>query len=139
MRDEIVLIFALLALPGIAAANGARPDAALWSVADNQGVSAGVDAAAAPTGLDLEIDPLPLPAQGASNGARAIAPARPERYTGAESQAADRGLSFGLELRRRNAADNLARVSEPDEPGLQDDLERLIDRSALGVRGKYRF
>jgi hypothetical protein len=139
MRDGIVWIFALLALPGIAAANGARPDAALGSLADNLGVSAGVDATAAPTGLDLEVDPLPPAAQGASNGARAIAPARPERYTGAESQASDRGLSFGLELRRRNASDNLARVAEPDEPGLQDDLERLIDRSGLGLRGRYRF
>jgi hypothetical protein len=137
MREGIVWILAVVALPGIAAANGVQPGAVIGSLADN--ASAGVEAAAAPSGLDLQIDALPVPAPGASNDARAIAPTRPERYSGAEPQAAERGLSFGLELRRRNAADNLARAGEPDESGLQDDLERLIDRSALGLRGKYRF
>lgn len=139
MRDGIVWILAVVALPGIAAANGVPPGAVIGSLADTANASAGVEAAAAPSGLDLQIDALPLAAPGASNDARAIAPTQPERYSGAEPQAAGRGLSFGVELRRRNTADNLARAGEPDESGLQDDLERLIDRSALGLRGKYRF
>lgn len=139
MRDGIVWILALAALPGIAAANGVQTGATVGTLVDDASVSTGGEAAVAPSGLDLHLDALPLPAEGAPNGAGAIAPKQPERYTGAEAQAAERGLSFGVELRRRNSADNLARAGEPDEPGLQDNLERLIDRSALGLRGMYRF
>ena len=141
MRDGIVWILALVALPGVALANDVQTGAAVGSLADTARPSAGAEAEARATssGLDLHLDPLPLPAQVPADGPRAIAPNAPERHNGTEPQAADRGLSFGLELRRRNWADNLARAGEPDEPGLQDHLERLIDRSALGLRGKYRF
>lgn len=135
MRDGIGWIFALLALPGVAAANDVETVASLGSLADAASASAGAEAAA-PAGLDLQIDRLPLPAPAAPH---AIAPSVPERYTAAEPQAAERGLSVGLELRRYRWADHVARVAEPDEPGLQDNVERLIDRSALGLRGRYRF
>ena len=138
MRDGIVWILALVVLPGVAAANGVQTGAALGILAENDSANAGVEAGG-PSGLDLHLDPLPLPAPEAPDGAAAIAPGTPERYSGAEPQAPDRGLSFGVELRRYRPADNIARVGEPDEPGLQDDFERLIDRSALGLRGKYRF
>ena len=39
----------------------------------------------------------------------------------------------------RRATDGLARNLEADQPGLQDDLERLMEHSTLGVRGIYRF
>jgi hypothetical protein len=139
MRDGIGWIFALVALPAVAAADDVETVASLGGLADAASASAGGEAAAAPAGLDLQIDQLPLPAPAAPHAARAIAPSTPERYTGAEPQAAERGLSVGLELRRYRWADHIARVAEPDEPGLQDNVERLIDRSALGLRGRYRF
>jgi len=138
MRDGIVWVLALVALPGAALANGGQTSAAVELLADSPSLSAAAEAAVAPSGLDLQIDPLPLPAPGAPDGPAAIAPRVPERYTGAEPQA-ERGLSVGLELRRYRWADHIARVAEPDEPGLQDNVERLIDRSALGLRGRYRF
>ena len=33
----------------------------------------------------------------------------------------------------------LARQHEPEEPGLSGQLERLIERPAFGMRGRYRF
>jgi hypothetical protein len=139
MRDGIVWILALVALPAGAAANSGQTGAAVEMLADSPSLSAAPEAAVAPSGLDLQIDQLPLPAPGALDERGAIAPGAPERYLGAEPQAADRGLSFGLEVRRYRAADHLARAIEPDEPGLHDNVERLIDRSALGLRGRYRF
>jgi hypothetical protein len=137
MRDRIILILALMALPAVAEATDGERGAVVGTVA--AAADAAAEAAAAPSTLDLNVDALPLPAQGAANGARALAPRAPERYAGADPQAAERGLSFGLELRQYRAADNIARVTEPDESGLQDNVERLIDRSAVGLRGKYRF
>jgi hypothetical protein len=57
----------------------------------------------------------------------------------AEPSVADRGLSFGFEVKPRTSIGALARQHEPEEPGLSGQLERLIERPSFGVRGRYRF
>ena len=57
----------------------------------------------------------------------------------AEPSVADRGLSFGFEVKPRSPMGALARQHEAEEPGLGGQLERLIERPAFGLRGRYRF
>ena len=79
------------------------------------------------TDPDRPIDPDSLGAEGL------------ERYDAAGRDAADEGLSFGFEVKRRPQFENRMRPDEDESPGLQDDFERLIEHSTLGVRGTYRF
>jgi hypothetical protein len=60
-----------------------------------------------------------------------------DRYT--EQDAADRGLSFGLEIKPRSRIGALARQDQAEDPSLGDQLERLLEQPVLGVRGRYRF
>jgi hypothetical protein len=91
--------------------------------------------AAVPSELDLRINPTQLPASPA--GTRAGG----GDLTGREAQSsvADRGLSFGFEVKPRTSMGALARQHETEDPGLGGQLERLIERPAFGVRGRYRF
>jgi hypothetical protein len=57
----------------------------------------------------------------------------------AEPSVADRGLSFGFEVKPRSSIGALARQHEAEDPGLGGQLERLIERPSFGLRGRYRF
>ena len=91
-----------------------------------------------PSDLDLWLDAARLPSpQRPPAGAQAAAGERTDPATA--PQPADRGLSFGLEVTPRSPIGALARQHEPEAPGLGAQLERLIERPAFGVRGRYRF
>jgi hypothetical protein len=131
MRHQIMWI--LLGLH-----HGAAADPAVGPVAADS--EAGIERADFPPALDLRILPRQPPA------ARvwpiepgAIGAEGADRYSAAEQDAADEGLSFGLEVKRRPQLESRAWQDEDDAPGLQDDIDRLIERSTLGVRGSYRF
>ena len=140
MRVKSFWMVVLLGLPAIAMADGAWGAAGEQAGPDGEPSIEGSEPPAVdPAGLDLRIDPSELPAQVPSTGLAGPGPARADHHLGAERSATDRGLSFGFEVQRRGRVDSPARTSESDEPGLQDNLERLIDRSAIGLRGTYRF
>ena len=85
--------------------------------------------------LDPSANPTQLPAS--PKGARAVGDDPADRD--AEASVADRGLSFGFEVKPRNSMGALARQHETEDPGLGGQLERLIERPSFGVRGSYRF
>jgi hypothetical protein len=76
-------------------------------------------------------------AQDSPDGASAIEAEWADRYT--EQDAADRGLSFGLEIKPRSRIGALARQDQAEDPSLGNQLERLIEQPVLGFRGRYRF
>jgi hypothetical protein len=121
MRRGLSWMLVLMALPCVALADGNAP---------------GEIAPAGPLSLDLRLDPAQLPAAAAPPPPIGVAPA--DRHAAA-APASDRGLSFGVEVKPRRAAASRALVAQPDAPGLEDDLERLIEHSTLGLRGTYRF
>jgi hypothetical protein len=87
-----------------------------------------------PSDLDRWLDPAQLPSpQGPPAGSQAAAGERTDR--------ADRGLSFGLEVTPRSPIGALARQNrdQDQDPSLGGQLERLLERPAFGVRGRYRF
>jgi hypothetical protein len=93
---------------------------------------------AIPPDLDSWTDQTQLPASAnAPDGAGASGGDRADRD--AEPSVADRGLSFGFEVKPRSPMGALARQHEPEEPGFSGQLERLIERPSFGVRGRYRF
>ena len=135
MRHGLLWMLALLAMPAGAAADNATGPAGERSItAGAVGSGPAEPPVVAASDLDLRLDPAPLRPRQASSPA-AIAPERADRG----AAGAERGLAFGLELRPLRSADSLARTGAADEPGIGDDFERLIDRSTLGLRGKYRF
>ena len=87
-----------------------------------------------PSEFDLGINPAQLPA---SAYRRDATPAREGDQ--AEPSVADRGLSFGFEVKPRSSMGALARQHEAETPGLEGQLERLIERPSFGLRGRYRF
>lgn len=135
MRHSVLWALVLLVLPGVAAAEGVRTDAVAEALHDAV-PGATSDASSA---LDLSIDPTLLPGDGMWGGASPIEGAPVQRYTDSASGDDERGLSFGLEVKPRRATDGLARNAETDQPGLEDNVERLIEHSTLGLRGTYRF
>lgn len=139
MRHGALLTLLLLGLPQVAAADAAVGAAvAVLPAADLAVERPGTPATAASPGLDLRFDPAQLPsAQPRPYGAPAIESdwADPD----AELDAADRGLSFGLEIKPHRRIGALARRDETEDPGLGDQLQRLIERPVLGLRGRYRF
>jgi hypothetical protein len=140
MRQAIVWALVVWAMPGLASAEGVPTAAAAQSMADDDLDLGRAMAPPASAGLDLRIDPTQLPRSSAPLAGQPAIRAKPaERYTGVDPDPSDRGLSFGLELKPRRSTDGLARNAEPDQPGLQDDVERLIEHSTLGLRGTYRF
>jgi hypothetical protein len=130
----------LLGLPQVAAAEGAIGAGAtpIFPAA-----APGIEQAEAPAiiaapGLDLRFDRMQLPA--AEHGAYGV-PALESDWADSdvELDAADRGLSFGLEVKPRSRMGALARQDEDEDAGLGDQLQRLIEQPVLGVRGRYRF
>ena len=85
--------------------------------------------------LDPSANPTQLPAS--PEGARAVGDDQAGRD--AEPSVADRGLSFGFEVKPRDSMGALARQHETEDPGLGGQLERLIERPSFGLRGRYRF
>lgn len=141
MRPRALWTLVLLGLPGIAVAGGATGAAAqpLFPVGEPAIERTETAAPASSPALDLRVDPTQLPsAQGPPAGPRALRTDGAQR-PGADQHATDRGLSFGVEVRPRSRVGSLARDDGADAPGLEDDLQRLMDRGTLGVRGRYRF
>lgn len=132
MRHGFFWMLLVLGLPQVAAAEGAvGADAApIFPVG-----APAIEQAEAPPGLDLRIDPAQL-------GAAQHQPLALESDWAdddAEFDAADRGLSFGLEVKPRSRMGALARQDRGEDAGLGDQLQRLIEQPVLGVRGRYRF
>jgi hypothetical protein len=141
MRRMMWWTLLVLGLPRLAAADGASP-AAEPSTPDRKPGLENVEAPAAvpPPELDFGLDPTQLPgAQNPPPHPRAIEPARADRDAGGAQPTAERGLSVGVEIRPRSQFGNRAREEAADAPGLRDDAERLMERSTIGVRGRYRF
>jgi hypothetical protein len=139
MRRRTWWTLLLLAVPHLAAADGASGQAAGQML---PGRALGLERTGAPTtppSLDLQIDSMQLPSQAPPDAAHAIEPERADRYTGADQSAADRGFSFGVELKPRTPIGRLAREGGVEHPSLGDRLQRLIERPTFGVRGRYRF
>ena len=100
----------------------------------------GTAVAAAPPTLDLRIGSTYLPEFGdVSASTPAIASEPAGRYTSADQHPSDRGLSFGFEIRPRSTVGNLARKDDIQDPTVTDQLQRVIERPAFGIRGRYRF
>lgn len=142
MRHSVFWTLVLLGLPGLAVADETTSPAAGQISPGNEPAVERTEtpAAASPATLDLSIDPTQLPSwHDRPSGPVTIGTDRGRSYPGTAPDAADRGLSFGVEVKPRSGVGSLAREDEPDDAGLQDDLQRLIDRGTLGVRGRYRF
>jgi hypothetical protein len=141
MRRTIWWTLVLLGLPHVAAAaDGTTGQAAAQAFAGYEAATARSESPSAdlPPALDLRLVPRPLPPlQSPPAGSGAPGADRLDHYPRAEP--ADGPLSFGLELKRRRHVESRAWQDEDDAPGLQDDLQRLIEHSTLGVRGTYRF
>jgi hypothetical protein len=140
MRRDIICALALLGLTqlpggaGAAAAANGLPIAASAATLKRMAPAAAADPA-----LDLRFVPRPpLPRERPT--ALPALPAAPfDRFGGPRPESAERGLSFGLEVRRRPQFERRAWQNEENAPGLRDDIERVIEHSTLGVRGSYRF
>jgi hypothetical protein len=92
---------------------------------------------AAPSELDSWSKPTQVPAAAdLPEGTRASGDAE---AGDADPSVADRGLSFGFEVKPRSSMGALARQHEAEDPGLDGQLERLIERPSFGLRGRYRF
>jgi hypothetical protein len=140
MRRGVLGTLLLLGLPHAAAADGAIGAAAapVFPGVDAAIERAEAHATTASPGLDLRIDPTPLPpAPQRPYGAPAIQSNWADRYF--EQDAADRGLSFGFEVKPRSRIGALARQDEAGDSGLDDQLQNLIERPVFGLRGRYRF
>ena len=138
MRRGLLWSLVLLGLPQVAAADG--PIGAAGPPVF-PGIEAAIERAEAPPadalpGLDLRIDPTPLP-PAQPYGAPTVGTDRAD--DNAEQDAADRGLSFGLEVKPRSRIGALARQHETEDSGLDGQLDRLIEQPVLGLRGRYRF
>ena len=140
MRRGLLWPLILLCLPGFAFAEGTSSPVVEQGPSDHGPAIERADTPASPSppALDLRIDPTQLPSgQAVPAGPRAFQSDKAQ--LGAGQDATDRGLSFSVELKPRSRFGSLARDSAPDTSGLEDDLERLIEKGALGVRGRYRF
>ena len=132
MRHAVLWMVVLASLPCAALADGDAPGAI------DPAASAEAELLVSPA-LDLRLDAAELPAPALPPGQPALEAAPSDRYSTAVPPADDRGLSFGVEVQAHRAADRRALAAQPDEPGVQDHIERLIEHSTLGLRGTYRF
>jgi hypothetical protein len=129
-----------IGLLGVAVAGGATGAGAGQALpGDDPAIEPAETADASPPALDLSIDPAQLLTRDLPAGPRRIDPEPADRYTGADEHASDRGLSFGLELKPRSQIGSLARQDDVEDPSLTDQLEKVIERPALSLRGRYRF
>jgi hypothetical protein len=140
MRHAILWTVVLLGLPQVAAADGASGAAVppVFPGVESAIERAGTPASPASPSLDLRFNPAQLPpAQHPPSGTPDIQGDWSDR--GTEQDAADRGLSFGLEVKQRSRMGALARQQEAEDPDLGGQLERLLERPVVGLRGRYRF
>jgi len=141
MRHKIGWMLLVLGLTQLAATAGAAASTKESPVADSEGAieRAAPPAEAAPA-LDLHLVPRQPPVVRDRPIRPAAIPAEPlDRFSASQQDGDGKGLSFGLEVRRRPQLERRAWQVEDDAPGLRDDIERVIEHSTLGVRGTYRF
>jgi hypothetical protein len=141
MCHAVFWILLVLGLPQVAAAAAATDVAAEPVFPGGEPAIERVETPATATpGLDLRIDAKQLWfAQDPSDGASASAAEGANRDVGGYEPHADRGLSFGLEIKPRSRIGALAREDGGEDSGLDDQLQKLIEHPVLGVRGRYRF
>jgi hypothetical protein len=142
MRPRTLWTLVLLGLPRLAAPDGATSPAVEPIPPGSQPAleTAEEPAAISRPALDLRIDPTQLPAShDPPRRPRPIGPERMDNYPGADQHATESGLSFDVEIRPRSQFGSEARHEAAPTPGLQDDVERMMERSTVGVRGRYRF
>ena len=137
MSRTIWWTLVLLGLPHVAAADGATGMTAAQAFADQEAAVARSETPVTdlPPTLDLRIGPPQLPLQSPPAGSRTLGAGRVDQ----SADSARGPLSFGVELQRRRHVESRAWQDEEEAPGLQDDIQRLIEHSTLGVRGTYRF
>jgi hypothetical protein len=82
--------------------------------------------------LDLAVDPTWPTLQNARPVRPLAKPRRPEH----EAQGP---LSFGLAVRTRHEVGDEARQIDDEPPGIGEQVEGLVRRSTIGVKGIYRF
>jgi hypothetical protein len=142
MRRLISWTLTLFALPHLAAADVATGSAAGRIDAESESATEASDGRVLefPPVLDLRIRDRQLPAgQDRPIDPGLLGTEAVERYSAAGRDSADQGLSFGLEVKRRPRLEMRTRPDEDEAPGLQDEIERVIEHSTLGIRGTYRF
>jgi hypothetical protein len=141
MRRAFFRILLVLVLPqvvGVAAAIGlaAEPMVAGGAAAVERAGARG----SAPAGLDLRLDARLLGfAQDPPEGTSTLEAEWADHDTAIYEPDPDRGLSFGFEIKPRSRIGALARHDQAEDPGLGDQLQKLIENPVLGVRGRYRF
>jgi hypothetical protein len=137
MSRTIWWTLVLLGLPHVAAADGTSGITAAQAFADQEAAVARSETPVTdlPPTLDLRIGPPQLPLQSPPAGSRTLGAGRVDQ----SADSARGPLSFGVELQRRRHVESRAWQDEEEAPGLQDDIQRLIEHSTLGVRGTYRF
>jgi hypothetical protein len=144
MRQGLIIwTLVLLGLPHVAAAAGAAGPSVEQALAEPE--AAASERPATPAD-DFALDLRVVPPKTSNVRTRPIDPhaigrvvRATDRSGAARQDKAEEGLSFGLEVRRLPPLESRARREEDDAPGLQDDLQRLIEDSTVGVRGTYRF
>jgi hypothetical protein len=156
MRQGLLCILVVLALPQFAAAAGVIGVIAEPPMTGNRTLERAAAPAAPARALDLAFGRAPLrlaqnaPDDGQSgdtpqaNGDDAShadgddAPRAKGDISPYKSES-DRGLSFGFELQPRSRYGALARKDDGEDPDLDDQLDKLIERPVFGFRGRYRF
>ena len=135
MRHGFFCMLLVLALPQVAAAEGAIGAGAAPIF---PGGAPAIERAEARPGLDLRVAAMQLRfAQDSADAPTAIEAEWADRDTGQD--VADRGLSFGFEVKPRSRMGALARQDGGEDSGLGDQLQRLIEHPTFGLRGRYRF
>jgi hypothetical protein len=135
MPPRMVWTLGLLSVAVAGGAAGAQPVPAAGPALQ----SAETPAASAPA-FDARIDPAQLPSsQTPPPGAQPLESERTFGHAGPERDGSDRGLSFGLELRPQSPLGRLARKDPIEDPSLTEQLQKVIERPALSLRGRYRF
>jgi hypothetical protein len=127
----------LLGLPHVTAADGTSGMTAAQAFADQEAAVARSETPVTdlPPTLDLRIAPPQMSLQSPPSDSRALGAERVDQ----SADSAEGPMSFGVELQRRRHVESRAWQDEDDAPGMQDDIERVIEHSTLGVRGTYRF
>jgi hypothetical protein len=155
MRQVFLSILLVLALPQVAAA-GAIGTLGEPVMAAARALARAAAPAAPARGFDFGLDGAPLrlaqnaPDDGQSGDAPQAKGDDAAQAKGDDAPRAkgdispyqgpsDRGLSFAFEIQPRSRFGNLARKGDAEDPDLDDQLDKLIERPVFGFRGRYRF
>jgi hypothetical protein len=145
MRQVLFGILLVLALPPVAAA-GAIGTLGEPVVADARALARAAAAPARAFDLGLDGAPLRLAQNAPDDGQSGDAPQakgddapRAKGDISSYRSEPDRGLSFGFEVQPRSRFGSLARKDDAEDPDLDDQLDKLIERPVFGFRGRYRF